>query len=127
MCSNGFQRSRPIRVKVLAVVEGEKTDISDGHGFDFQFNHNGFRWHVEVKATKGEESSFDLGISEIEAATRIARRRSGTWRWRILRVRNALSEKPQIDWLPNPFEEGFKKHYRLLQGGMVVSYVRERN
>ena len=115
------------RLKVLPVVEGEKDEISDGHGFDFRFNHNGIRWHVEVKATKGEESSFDLGISEIEAATRIARRRGKTWRWRILRVRNALSEKPEIDWLPNPFEEGFKKHYRLHRAGMVVSYARERD
>ena len=80
-----------------------------------------------VNTTKGEEPSFDLGISEIEAATRIARRRGDTWRWRILRVRNALSKTPEIDWLPNPFEEGFKKRYRLHRGGMFVSYVRERD
>ena len=112
------------RLKVLPLVDGERDETSDGHGFDFRFNHNGLRWHVEVKATKGDESSFELGISEIEAATSIARRRGGTWRWRILRVRNAFSNKPEIDWLPNPFEEGFKKHYRLHQGGMVVSYAR---
>ena len=114
------------RLKVLPLVEGEKDDISDGHGFDFRFNHNGIRWHVEVKATKGDEPSFDLGITEIEAATSIARRRGNTWRWRILRVRDALSGEPQIDWLPNPFEEGFQKHYRLHRGGMVVSYARRR-
>ena len=113
------------RLKVLPVVDGERNQTSDGHGFDFRFNHNGIRWHVEVKATKGDESSFDLGISEIEAATSIARRSGDTWRWRILRVRNAFSNKPEIDWLPNPFEEGFKKHYRLHQGGMVVSYARD--
>ena len=88
------------RLKVLPLVEGERDKTSDGHGFNFRFNHNGVRWHVEVKATKGEEPSFDLGISEIEAATRIARRRGNTWRWRILRVRNALSKNPEIDWLP---------------------------
>ena len=43
-----------------------------------------------------------------------------------LGVRNALSRDPQFDWLPNPFEEGFRKHYRLHQGGMIVSYVRLR-
>ncbi len=116
-----------LRLKVLPLVEGEKDEISDGHGFDFRFNHNGIRWYVEVKATKAEGSSFDLGISEIEAATSIARRRSDTWRWRILRVRNALSENPEIDWLPNPFEEGFRNHYRLHRGGMVVTYARERD
>ena len=98
------------RLKVLPPVEGETVEVSDGHGFDFRFNYDGIRWHLEVKATKGEETSFDLGISEIEAATRIARRRGKTWRWGILRVRNALSADPGIDWLPNPFEEGFRKH-----------------
>ena len=116
-----------LRLKVRPLVEGEKDEISDGHGFDFRFNHQGIRWHVEVKATKGDETSFDLGISEIEAATRIARRRGNTWRWRILRVRRALSAVPVIDWLPNPFEEGFRKHYRLHQGGMFVSYARRRS
>ena len=114
------------RLKVYPLVEGEKDEISDGHGFDFRFNHDGIRWHVEVKATKGEETSFDLGITEIEEATSIARRRGNAWRWRILRVRNALSAEPQINWLPNPFEEGFRKHYRLHRGGMIVSYARVR-
>ena len=75
------------RLKVRPLVEGEKDEISDGHGFDFRFTHQGIRWHVEVKATNGDDTSFDLGISEIEAATRIARRRGNAWRWRILRVR----------------------------------------
>ena len=114
------------RLKVLPLVEGEKDETNDGHGFDFRFNHNGIRWHVEVKATKGDETSFDLGISEIEAATRIARRRGNSWRWRVLRVREALSAEPVVDWLPNPFEEGFRKHYRLHRGGMGVSYARKR-
>ena len=115
------------RLKVRPLVEGEKNEISDGHGFDFRFTHQGIRWHVEVKATKGDDTSFDLGISEIEAATRIARRRGNTWRWRILRVRRALSAEPEIDWLPNPFEEGFQKHYRLHRGGMAVSYAHKRS
>ena len=41
------------RLKVLPLVEGERDKTSDGHGFNFRFNHNGVRWHVEVKATKG--------------------------------------------------------------------------
>ena len=114
------------RLKVQPLVEGERDEISDGHGFDFRFTHQGIRWHVEVKATKGDDTSFDLGISEIEAATRIARRRGNTWRWRILRVGRALSAEPVIHWLPNPFEEGFQKHYRLHRGGMAVSYARKR-
>lgn len=114
------------RLKVIPLVDGEPDEISDGLGFDFRFGHNGIRWYVEVKATKGEHLSFELGISEIDAATRIARLSSDLHRWRILRVRHALSEEPQIDWLPNPFEEGYENKFRFHRGGMVVSYSRSR-
>ena len=115
------------RLKVLPLVEGEPGGTSDGHGFDFRFSHEGIGWRVEVKATTGDEPSFDLGISEIQAATEIARRRSGRLRWRILRVRKALSRHPEFDWLPNPFEDGFRNRFRLHQGGMLVSYVPRRD
>ena len=36
---------------------------------------------------------------------------------------SALSERPRFDWLPNPFEEGFGKHFRQRRGGMIVSYA----
>lgn len=111
-----------IRRSVLPPVEGEPDGVSDGHGFDFRFTHQRKKWHVEVKATAGDDSAFDLGISEIKAANRLARERGG--RWRILRVRNALSDRPEFDWLPNPFEDGFRERFRLHQGGMRVSYSR---
>ena len=114
------------RLKVLPLVDGELDGTNDGHGFDFRFSHEGIGWRVEVKATAGHEPSFDLGMSEIRAATEIARRGSDRLRWRILRVRNALSKRPEFDWLPNPFEDGFRSRYRLHQGGMVVSYVRRQ-
>ena len=63
------------RQKVFPLVPGERDETSDGHGFDFRFSHRGIRWRVEVKATRGDEPSFDLGISEIQAATEIARRK----------------------------------------------------
>ena len=115
------------RLKVLPLVDGEPDETSDGYGFDFRFGHGGIRWRVEVKATRGDEPSFDLGISEIQAATDIARQKSDRLRWRILRVRNALSRHPEFDWLPNPFEDGFRNRFRLHQGGMLVSYVRRRD
>lgn len=111
-----------LRLKVLPLVPGEADPTSDGYGFDFKFRHRGKLWHVEVKATQGDEPQFDLGISEIEAASRLARVKDG--RWRILRVCNALTEHPTFEWLPNPFEEGFRKHFRLRKGGMMVSYAR---
>ena len=115
-------------LEVASAPEIWSTGTSEGgSSFVFRFTHQGIRWHVEVKATKGDDTSFDLGISEIEAATRIARRRGNTWRWRVLRVCRVLSAEPVIDWLPNPFEEGFQKHYRLHRGGMAVSYTRKRS
>ena len=113
-----------IRLKVLPRVEGEPNNTSDSHGFDFQFRHRRRKWHVEVKATTADDPQFELGISEIKAANRLARERGG--RWRILRVRHVLSGRPEFDWLPNPFEEGFRKHFRLHRGGMLVSYTREK-
>ena len=113
-----------IRLKAMPLVEGEPDNTSDGHGFDFQFRYRRKKWHVEVKATTGNDPQFDLGISEINAATRLARAQGG--RWRILRVRNALSDQPEFDWLPNPFEEGFRKLFRLHKGGMRVSYTRKK-
>ena len=114
------------RRKVIPLVDGELDEISDALGFDFRFGHRGIRWYIEVKATKGDNLSFDLGISEIEAASRIARLSPDNHRWRILRVRNALSEEPHIDWLPNPFDRGHANKFRLHRGGMVVSYSRSR-
>ena len=113
-----------IRLKALPLVAGEQDDTNDGHGFDFRFRYNRKTWCVEVKATSGDDTQFDLGSSEINAATRLARKRG--WRWRILRIRSALSERPQFDWLPNPFQEGFGKHFRLRQGGMMVSYAHQK-
>ena len=113
-----------VRQDVLPLMPGEPDNTSDSHGFDFRFNHGRGRWHVEVKSTTGDEPHFDLGVTEIEAAIRLARPRRG--RWRILRVRNALSDQPEFDWLPNPFQEGFKDRFRLRDGGMRVSYRRKK-
>ena len=86
------------RLKVLPLVEGEPNNTSDSHGFDFQFRYRRRKWQVEVKATIADDSQFELGISEIKAANRLARETGG--RWRILRVRHVLSERPEFDWLP---------------------------
>ena len=78
---------------------------------------------MEVKATPGHDPQFDLGISEIKTANRLAQARGGLWR--ILRVRSALSDQPEFDWLPNPFEEDSSKLFSLHRGGMRVSYARK--
>ena len=112
-----------IRLKVQPPVKSEPHDARDDHGFDFRFTHRRTKWHVEVKATAGNDSQFELGISEIRAANRLAQGRGG--RWRILRVLNALSDRPEFEWLPNPFEDDSKERFRLHSGGMRVSYSRQ--
>ena len=113
-----------IRRTVLPLIEGEPDSTSDGHGFDFRFTYRRRKWHVEVKATLGDDPQFNLGISEINAASNLAGRGG---KWRILRVRNALSDQPEFDWLPNPFEDEFKHFFRLHRGGMTVSYTRKKH
>lgn len=114
-----------IRLKVMPPVPGEPDRTSDSHGYDFCFHSGGKTWHVEVKATQGDEPQFDLGVSEIEAASRFA----GDARrpWRILRVRDALSDSPSFEWLPNPFEPDFRKLFRFEKAGMTVIYVRKKS
>ena len=114
-----------IRQHVVPLVEGEPDETSDAHGFDFRFIYRGKKWFVEVKATSGDDTYFNLGITEIEAASRFARRRGANGgRWRILRIRKALTERPEFDWLPNPFEDDHRRCFRLHKGGMRVSYFR---
>lgn len=108
------------RLKGLPLVPGEQDGTNDSFGYDFSFSHHGENWHIEVKATVGDETQFELGTTEIKAAIRIAQ--SSSEQWRVLRVRRALSEEPKFDWLPNPFKEGFGKHFRLSSSGMWVSY-----
>lgn len=108
-------------LKVLRPAGSEKRNASDSYGFDFRFHCDGFTWHFEVKATTEDDTNFSLPPSEIRAATRLAN--SHPDRWRILRIRRALTDSPEIDLLPNPFETGFSDLFRLSSGGMTVRYA----
>ncbi len=109
------------RTRVVPLLDGEKDVPSDSHGYDFRFTNGGTTWCVEVKSTTGDGTSFDLPSSELDAAGRIAPRKHE--RWCILRVRQALSQQPVCDWLPNPFEPGAGERLRLRQGGVTVEYT----
>lgn len=109
-------------LKAVPPAGGEKRDASDSHGFDFRFVRDGITEHFEVKATTGDDTSFSLPPSEIRAATSLANSR-GTC-WRILRIRHAFSDTPQIDLLPNPFEEGSSDLLRISSSGrLTVRYA----
>ena len=107
-------------LKVVREADAEKRDARDSRGFDFRFLSGGIAWHFEVKATTGDDTSFSLPPSEILAATELAN--SDRDRWRILRVRQALSSNPQVDLLPNPFETGFSSLFRISRSGLTVRY-----
>lgn len=111
--------------EVYPLVPAEKDETSDEYGFDFRFRWSKKLWHVEVKATHGDDSQFELGTSEIRAASSLAGLPDQPWR--ILRITNALSAKPTFEWLPNPFEVGSRQYYRLQKGGMRVFYDREKS
>ena len=109
------------RTKVEPLLDGEEDVTSDSLGYDFRFTHNRVTWCVEVKATTGDGTGFDLPPSEVGAAARIAPRRNE--RWRILRVTKALTRKPECYWLPNPLEPGPGERLRLhREGGATVEY-----
>ncbi|MCY4159972.1 MAG: DUF3883 domain-containing protein [Bacteroidetes bacterium] len=109
------------RTKVLPLPEGKQDKTSDSLGYDFRFIHAAMTWCVEVKATTEDGTNFDLSPGEVAAASRIAPRKDE--RWRILRVRRALTAQPEFDWLPNPFEPGASQHLQMRQGGMTVTYT----
>ena len=113
------------RSRIVPLLDDERDETSDSHGYDFRFEHDGKTWCVEVKATTGDGTSFELPSSELNAASRIAPSKDVLWR--ILRVRRALSDRPECDWLPNPFEPGAGDRLRLRQGGVTVEYERSES
>ena len=82
------------RTRVVPLASDEEDFTSDSLGYDFRFTHGQVTWCVEVKATTGDGTGFDLPPSELNAATRIAPRRNE--RWRILRVVRALTKQPSV-------------------------------
>ena len=124
------------RTKVLPLGDGEKDETSDSYGYDFRFTYDdkdpqidgdkrARRWYVEVKATTEDGTSFDISAGQLAVARRVAA--SNDERWRILRVRRALSKQPECDWLPNPFESDAGQRLRLRQGSMTVEYALSKN
>lgn len=110
-----------IRLKALPLVAGEPDRTDDSLGFDFCFGIDDVRWHVEVKSTMGDDQQFELGSSQINEATRLAAGEPNN-RWRILRIRDALSCQPKFEWLPNPWHDESTRHYRIMNGGIRVTY-----
>jgi len=93
---------------------------SDGYGCDFTVYKNGKEHYIEVKATQGEDETFELGSSEVELAIDSANRRKKEFM--ILHVLDALSGSPKFRLLPNPYDRKHKDKYKFEEAGLRVRY-----
>ena len=92
----------------------------DGFGCDFVIRIDKKVHYVEVKATQGEDDTFELGSSEVELAIDTARRRNKEFV--ILHVLNALGDSPRVRLLPNPYDRKHRDKYHFEEAGLRVRY-----
>ncbi|MGA2260031.1 MAG: DUF3883 domain-containing protein [Acidobacteriota bacterium] len=93
---------------------------NDAYGCDFIIRTEGTTHYVEVKATQGNDDSFELGSSEVRLAIDKAHRKKASFH--ILHVVDARSEKPQLRLLPNPYDRKYASKYRFEDAGLRVRY-----
>jgi hypothetical protein len=89
---------------------GSKGD--DTLGYDFHITVSGHNVLIEVKSHTGDQTYFELGSSELDAAQESLH--SGNT-YQIWVVRN-LEGSMQIDHIPNPMEKANRKHFRFEVG-----------
>ena len=93
----------------------------DDLGYDLVIQVREQLFYIEVKSTAGNDSSFEMGSSEVEAARQAAK--DGI-PYRIVRVEHALSDNPAVHVLPNPFGDEGKGRYRVKERGAYLRYKR---
>ena len=98
--------------------------MDDAAGCDFRFVVNGKTHHIEVKSSSGADEMFTLGSSEIRLAMQLSKskrsRRKGLFL--LVRVLNALSERPVFQLLPILTDERFRSLYDIVEAGARVRY-----
>lgn len=94
---------------------------NDGYGCDFVVRNDGRTYYVEVKATQGDDASFELRASEVELAIEKAGKRKEVFL--VLHVIDALSERPRCRILPNPYDSRHKSKYQFEEAGLRVRYT----
>jgi hypothetical protein len=94
--------------------------VSDNYGCDFEVRREGKTYYIEVKATEGEEESFELGLSEIRRALEVANKRNA--RFLILRIIKALSTEPEFQFLPNLYDKQYQRSYDIQNAGLRIRY-----
>jgi hypothetical protein len=89
---------------------GSKGD--DSLGYDFCISVDGRRVMIEVKSHTGDQSYFDLGSTELDAAQEALERKEIYQIWVIRNLEGELD----IDHLPNPMSREHRKHFRFEVG-----------
>jgi hypothetical protein len=105
-------KSRNVRFK----FEGLTGD--DGLGFDFEVPRKGGSVMYEVKATVGDAGVIELGETEV----RCAQENSRNDRWRLLVVENALSDRPRVHMLPNPFHHNSRSLFEFVGNSVRLQF-----
>ncbi len=89
---------------------GSKGD--DSLGYDFCISVDGRRVMIEVKSHTSDQSYFDLGSTELDAAQEALERKETYQIWVIRNLEGELD----IDNLPNPMSREHRKHFRFEVG-----------
>ena len=92
----------------------------DSFGCDFFFTVGNKQYHIEVKASRGDDEAFDLGPTEIQHAIEVANKRN--IKFMILHVTDALTMNPHFRLLPNPYDGKYQRFYRIEEAGLRVRY-----
>jgi len=93
----------------------------DGRGCDFEIRYNNKTYYFEVKASQGDDETFELGSSEVRLAINASKGR--TKRYFILHILNALSDAPDFFLLPNPYDNKNAGKYRFEGTGFRLRYL----
>lgn len=104
------------------VFPDNKTD--DGMGCDFVVALQDRTYHIEVKASEGDNENFTLGSSEIRLAMELAKKSSRRRKaiFMVLRVSNALTATPSFQLLPNPYDQKYQSLFVIEEADARVRY-----
>ena len=99
-------------------------DGDDGLGYDFEVTYRKQSWQIEVKASLEDPQTFEMGETEVRAARRAARARSGV-QYKIAYVSNVTDSKyTRIEMLPNPLTEEGGRVLQLRGEGIRYGFNR---
>ncbi|MEI6206697.1 MAG: DUF3883 domain-containing protein [Desulfuromonadales bacterium] len=98
--------------------------VDDGFGCDFKIHANDKTYYIEVKATKGSDETFQMGVSEVRLAEDVISNRSRRKHeeFLVLHISGALGVLPQPRFLHNPYHPKFRGAYQIENAGVWVRF-----